>query len=660
MATVMIEENLDALPPERQKEIAVKICSEWFEKDRNAKRFYMDEMREMYKIYNNSHWSLIGPDGQALRNEYQQKTRPNSVENYTFALIEGQVAEFCQEVELIDLPMEPGDERLANIMTNLKKFILYKNKEKNELPKFLRHLFLYGTGIRHPFWDNDWRGGRGPNKWVGDIRFQALHPRALFPDARCGEDINNGRRVHKAVYKTIEELIERYPHVKSKITADIVNRDMLIGDESEDGSYESQEDLILVVETWYKGEPLILDKDEENKGPGLHIIWWAGENNPIYLNHANYVMYEPGETVEFPFIVKQCYPRENSIWGYGEAYYLKNPQITLNKTAEIILEGHIHQALGQTVFDEGALTPKQRKFIEKYGSLAGMWFPVKNVDRIKKFFPTGIPASLQNEVLRLQKAMEAIIGRFDVSQGKTPGSVTAFQALRLLAARAQVRLRSKELAITSAYEEAGKIINILIEKNYTEKRRYRILGENYKNPEYGVFKADDLKKVYIYSTGDVIPYNEFVPTEWMKEGEDYEVYSPEFDVICKVTTVAPVDKVFYMEMAKELFITKLIDAETFWYVMEHGKFPPYEKLRLAEVKATKELEQQEQQEQEGIEGLLGNLPFNIGGQGQEQSPSDEELINNILERRQDLREQLNMLPPEERGEVIKRAIEGSV
>jgi DNA-directed RNA polymerase specialized sigma24 family protein len=112
-----------------------------------------------------------------------------------------------------------------------------------------------------------------------------------------------------------------------------------------------------------------------------------------------------------------------------------------------------------------------------------------------------------------------------------------------------------------------------------------------------------------------------------------------------------------MEMAKELFITKLIDAETFWYVMEHGKFPPYEKLRLAEVKATEEMKQQEQA---GVEGLLGNLPFNIGGQGQEQPPSDEELINNILQRRPDLQEQLNMLPPEEREEVIRKVIEGSV
>ena len=107
-----------------------------------------------------------------------------------------------------------------------------------------------------------------------------------------------------------------------------------------------------------------------------------------------------------------------------------------------------------------------------------MWYPVRDVGGIKKLFPTGIPATLQNEVVRLQRTMEAIIGRFDITQGKTPGSVTAFRALSLLAARAQVRLRSKEMAIMTAFEEVGKYINHLIDRFYTERRIFRIIGEN--------------------------------------------------------------------------------------------------------------------------------------------------------------------------------------
>ena len=61
------------------------------------------------------------------------------------------------------------------------------------------------------------------------------------------------------------------------------------------------------------------------------------------------------------------------------------------------------------------------------------------------------------------------------------------------------------------------------------------------------------------------------------EGKDYEVYSPEFDTKCRVSTSMPTDRLFYMEMAKELYMAKLIDENIFWYVVDKGKFPPGKK-----------------------------------------------------------------------------------
>lgn len=641
--------DLDKLSPQEQKEAAVNICREWFDIDKMAKSFYTDEMMEMKKLYNGDHWSLKGPGGTELRTEKQQQVRPNPVENYTFAHIEGLVSEFSQEMELIDFPVEKSDEMAANTMTKLKKFLGYKNKLNSELPKFLRNLFLYGTGIFTVYWDPLWRGGRGPNRWIGDIRWESLHPKSFFPDARCSSDINDGRRAHKALYKTFEHIKSMYPD--AKISADSLDAELTL---DEDPHTSLEDDSVLIVETWYKGQPMILDEGEENQGDGMHVIWWAGESNPVYLKHANYIYFEPDEDPKFPFIVKQCYPRENSIWGYGEAYFLKNPQIILNKTSEIILEGHIHQALGQTVYNEGALTPKQREMVKNYGNLAGMWYPVRDVSGIKKLFPTGIPATLQNEVVRLQRTMEAIIGRFDVTQGKTPGSVTAFRALSLLASRAQVRLRSKEMAIMTAFEEVGEYINHLIDRFYTERRIFRIIGENNEKTEYGEYRADDFKKVYLYETGDIMPYNQFNPGEYVSEerpeglieGEDYEVYSPEFDVICKVTTVPAYDKIFFMDMAKELFVAQIIDEKTFWYVMEHGKFPPYEKMRLEALENAMQTHQGQVLPQEGGEVQEG---------GQIIDPIQQ--LQAILEQRPDLRQQLESLPPEQRNQVISNLLQ---
>jgi hypothetical protein len=63
------------------------------------------------------------------------------------------------------------------------------------------------------------------------------------------------------------------------------------------------------------------------------------------------------------------------------------------------------------------------------------------------------------------------------------------------------------------------------------------------------------------------------------EGEDYEVYSPDFDSKVKVSAELPGDKAFNMTLAKELMALKVIGPETLLYVIERGVFPPIEQLR---------------------------------------------------------------------------------
>lgn len=673
---MVIEEEvvIDEKELEKQRNQAVATCYDWYEKDRNAKQWYVEEMEEMYKLYNGDHWSVKGPKGHPLRTDEQKLMRPNAVENVTFALVEGLVAEFSQDLDLVDFPVEKGDEEAAKQMTEIKKFLAHKNRINWERQKWLRYFFLYGNGIWHTYWDPSWTGGRGPNRWNGDIRWEALHPQTLFPDARCGESLEDGRRVHKAVYRTLEEIRENYPEHGQRVQADVVSGDMLVGKEPSEETADANDEQALLVETWYKGEPLYLAPGEENHGPGLHVIWWAGDGQNVYLNHANYVYFDPGEDARFPFIIKPCYPRENSVWGYGEPYFIKNQQIILNKTSEMIIEGHMHHALGQTVYAEDAVNRRQKKDIEEKGTIPGMWLPVDDVTGIQRLHGSGVPASLQHEMERLQKSMETTIGRFDISQGRAPGSVTAFRALDLLSARAQVRLRSKEMAMTASYEDVGKYINNLITKFYTERRAYRIIGKPNTEGEqvegtHGVYRPEDFLRVYVYDTGDIIPKDEFVPLETMQEGEDYEVYSPEFDVICSVSTTLPTDRLFYMDMAKELFAGQVIGAETFWYVMENGKFPPFEKMR-EEAKEMQEM--QDEMQAQMIEAQMGG-----GEEGEEDAGVDEEevevkmddtagalspegdtsvSIETILEQNPELAEMLENLPSDEAEAIIREYI----
>ena len=687
---------------EFEKKAAVKKCSDWFESDRTAKAAIMEEFEELDKLYRGDHWDLKGPTGAPLRNEQQKKVRPCTVENMTQSLVEGLVGEFSEQMDLVDYPVESGDDEAAGVMTDLKEFIAYKNRLQVEREKWLRQFFHFGTGIWHIYWDPHWKGGRGPNRWQGDVRWKAIHPQAVFPDARCRDSIEDGRRIHKAFYFTQESVAEKWGIDPDELEADMISSTMLIGDYS-DGEVlaEIGEEQVLVVETWYKGKPRYLDPDEEDHGPGMHIVWWAGEGGKTYLAHSNYVYYDPGEDARFPFIFRQRYPRANSVWGYGEAHYLKSPNIVLNKTSELILESHMHEALGQTFFEEGALTPKQREFIKNFGTLSGMHFEVKSGaiqgQKMLRLFGKSAPGSLGTEAGRLQKTMESQVGRFDVSQGKTPGGVTAFRALDLLAARAQVRLRSAETAMISSHEDCGNYINNLINKFYTEKRAYRILGDDIGNtekvfvntmtgeeipyspgmmpppgfqaqekktgPRYGLFEGDKLKKVYFYEENQAAPYSEFVGPDGdfqpplkmsedgteipMVEGEDFETYSPAFDVICKVSTTMPSDRAFYMEMAKELYAGERISGKIFWYVLKHGKFPPFEDLMQEEEQKEQMAQQQAMMQQQQVQP-------NMGAQQQQVQPGDMAQVEQVLAANPELAAEFVNLSSEQQQAVINQ------
>ncbi len=293
----------------------------------------------------------------------------------------------------------------------------------------------------------------------------------------------------------------------------------------------------------------------------------------------------------------------------------------LNKTSELIIESHLHSALGQTLYMETAFTPRQRKLIEDYGNMPGIWIPCKDPQAVNRIQGKGVPESLPHETGRLQRVMETLVGRFDISQGRTPGSVTAFRALDLLAARAQVRLRSAEEAILQGYQWLGTTINHLITVCYTEKRAYRILGEHRRDddqdpgkqdqtPKYGQYDPKQFQRIYFYGPPDVdMDMEEFeewggderLEMEGMEFGTDYEVYSPQYDTFCKVSTTMPSDRMFYLEIAKELFAAQLIDDETFWYVVNRGKFPPYEDLIVKIKERQAMMDQQMQAEQQAMQ-----------------------------------------------------------
>lgn len=632
--------NLDPLADDRpnpadipgnteEQRKAAKKCADWFADDKSAKQDYVNEMAENDKLYAGKHWDLTSTTGAQLRTVDQQFTHPNNVENVAMSLVAGEMSELMQDVELTDFPGDEDDDEVALQMTDLKKAISYRNRIAEERLDWGWNYVGHGTGIWEHVWDPTWKGGRGPNRWVGEVRWRSVHPRAIFPDARCGKDVHRSRRLHKAIYVTLEYLREKYPDFGGLATEEVTDPTLLTSDTKMPA--EALAGQTLLVETWYVGQPLFPD-DSGRKDSGLHVIWWCGEGTPVYLKHANYLYFGVDEEPRLPFTFRKRYPRDNSPWGYGTYWFAKNPQIMLNKTAEMVMEAHMHAINGQTFYEANAVGEDEEADIKRYGMQPGRWFKVTDPKGIMRLYGQGVPGSALSELQRYPRVMEYLVGRFDVSQGRAPGSVTAFRALELLAQRAQVRLRSADTQIQSAYEDCGQYINRLITGNYTEARAYRIIGMDDStgkpNIKRGVFQLDKVLKVWNKGSNVVQRLNEFQALPGMVEGTDYEIYDPELDVRCRTTSATPSDRVFYMEVAKELYQAKAIDLETFYYVLEHGKFPPYELV----------LQRMTQQQ-----GMTPSQPGQPPVPGAQLSPEAQALLDAVPS---ELQAQLAQLPPE--------------
>ncbi len=669
-------EREDVTENTETEETALERVREWFELDYDAKQPIADEFEQIELLRNDRHWEMTDSLGTPLRTASQMEGYPNVVENVAFPLIEGLKSEFAQEIELVDYPQESTDDQAAKTMTAVKKHILDKNIFPIEHAKFVDNFAWKGTGIYGVSWDPEWRGGRGPNQWIGEVRIESIDPELLYPDHRCGSDIQDGYRIHKAVWKPLEYIRQYYPERGHLVL------DQDKADEQSQTSTNWELDLVenetdqpggmaRLVETWYIGKPLFPSKDSRvdtateaqdvageptaatldsgiaatgetnpetpsDDETGLHVVWWIADQN-IYLAHRNFIYFNPDEWPEFPFIFANDYPRQNSPWGFGEGHKLIPPQQALNKLSEVALMGAALQALGFTLATDEAVSEDQQRDVQMYGNIPGMWFFINDPQNVQHIRGQGVPASVLNDILRRKQHMEAVIGRYDITQGKTPSNVTAFRALALLAERGQVRLRPKESTIQSALVRVSQWISRLVCLYWTEPRAYRIIGKDESDIAQGKFSPSHIWKVWDRRTGNTFEKDRFTPQEGMLEGEDYEYFWPELDTRCTVTRAQSTDRYFHLELARDLLGAKLILPKHLWATLKEGRLPPWETI-AEEVDA--QFQQAQARPMPRVSGAPESAPQEI---------TPEALIGMLPPAQQ---QQLMSLPPQIQQQVL--------
>jgi len=205
--------------------------------------------------------------------------------------------------------------------------------------------------------------------------------------------------------------------------------------------------------------------------------------------------------------------------------------------------------------------------------------------------------------------------------------------------------------VKGAYAELGRMMNRIIVRNYTDRRAYRVIGRgNEVEPVYGVFDPHQVLRVYFYDSGQVVPLAE-ANLDGMTEGADYEIFDPEMDVMCKLSHEMPSDRLYNIDLALQLLPTGILDGEDLLYVLEHGRFPPYAKLR------EKWLNKQQLMEQAAMGGAVPQ-----GAAAQSEQPTALAPGDGLPERAEDLTEEemvaiIQQLPPDVQQQMANASVE---
>ena len=520
-------------------------------------------------------WSGIRSFGIPGRSAESKKQHANPVDNLYKAQIEGLVGDICDRpVDIQIKPPEPGDEESARKMERTIQHIWYVNRGDRKLEFIVRRAVLYGPLVAKVYWDPDWRGSPA-NPFVGEVRFFGVNPANLFVDPRV-KAVDEGilqqaSFVIYAVRRSLAYIRKMYPERGGAVTADGYASYVDTLSDSDAGVLPEDMEALL-IEYWYKGQPLAPEFPERPQEPsepqdmeradGVHVAVVAGG---VLLRHSTYVY------PWYPFALEWMYPSDDSIYGYGDGYDMMLPQLVLNKLNEIAIEGAALQSKGNWVTDEGNIRNVAQ--FRRYASVGGAILPVADAMRIRRELGGNVPNSLFVHYRQEQQTLETITGRFDISQGRAPRNIRAASAIAMLLNQGAGRVRQRARAMSSFVRQMVEMMIYLVTEYYTEERLIRILGKEGQLEWDTVSRADFLRrKVFIDpETGE----------------ERVEEYIPEFDVLVTAGTDTPASKAYFSELALQLFQAGVIDEIA---LLEQLEFP-----RWREVLARKQQQVAQQQ-----------------------------------------------------------------
>ncbi|MEK5065898.1 portal protein [Cytobacillus sp. FSL R5-0596] len=531
---------------------------------------------------------------------YEGQVQP--VTNICFSIVESIIPQLTDNrPQIVCLPTEPGDEKKAEILTNIIEYIWDVRDMDYKLIMNERTRIKHGMGIYKVFWNPELLKG------LGDIDIINVPLDQFFISPRA-KSVQDSDYVIYASQKSTEYIKKRYG---KDVQTDTKYDDIAVFDETDDSP--KRDNKVLLIEYWTK---------ENGK---IRLITIAGDtllrDEPGFYEHGRY-----------PFVAIPAFPVEKKFWAMGVLAQIISPQMIVNLLDQQILDNARLGGNGTILNGAGSGLNKRTMTNMPYKIL-----DVTDPNQVKIERGQDIPTFIPNHLETKKRDAESVSGIHDVTQGKAPSGVTAASAILALQESANQRVRLLGRTLEAGLKEIGELIIELVREFYQEERIIRVLGDNYKTT-FIKFKADELKTKKEYPT---------MNPETMEQETEEILIDPDFDVRVEVGSSMQYSKAFLYEQAKELFQMQVIDEQA---LLEVVKFPKAEEVLQRRQEMMQQQAMMEQQMQGGMPGdpMSGDMPMG-------DMPMDPG-ANAIPDDRMAFAEFVQSLPPEAQ-EAVNQALE---
>lgn len=365
--------------------------------------------------------------------------------------------------ELKCLPREKSDEESAESISSIFPVILERNNFRRTYSQNWWYKLKHGTACYGVFWDNSLENG------LGDVQVSKIDVLNVFWEPGI-TDIQKSKNLFIISTYSTDDLKELYPDKSfsggdSQIAQDY-NRD----DEVDKSG------KITVVDWYYK-------KRDKKGNIILHFCKFA--ENEVLFASENEKDYEKGwyEHGEYPVVFDVLYPREGTPTGFGVISVAKNAQLYIDRLDDAIMENAMKQSKPRYLsklegdINETEFLDWSKPIVHVAGSLDENHLRQININPINGYI-------MNFREYKVNELKETSNSR-DFSQGGTSGGVTSGAAIATLMEAGNKTSRDMINESYNCYQKIGYLAIELMRQFYTEKRSFRITGEDNKTKYVG-------------------------------------------------------------------------------------------------------------------------------------------------------------------------------